>query len=67
LLEAEGVTFTEDGRVDLKRYGWNPSQDLSEEELKNILEQGQANAQHYTISPRVLGLLRDDPASPLKS
>src|SRR5437764_11558422 len=22
LLEAEGVAFTEDGKVDLKRYGW---------------------------------------------
>jgi methylated-DNA-protein-cysteine methyltransferase-like protein len=65
LLEAEGVTFTEDSRVDLKRYGWNPSQDLSEEELKNILEQ--ASTLHYEISPRVLGLLRDDPASPWKS
>jgi hypothetical protein len=65
LLEAEGVTFTEDGRIDLKRYGWNPSQDLSEEELKNILEQ--ASTLHYEISPRVLGLLQNDPASPLKS
>jgi methylated-DNA-protein-cysteine methyltransferase related protein len=65
LLEAEGVTFTEDGRVDLKRYAWNPSQDLSEEERKNILEQ--ASTLHYEISPRVLGLLQNDPASPLKS
>src|SRR5881275_3514440 len=37
LLEAEGVAFTEDGKVDLKRYGWDPSRDLSEEELKSIL------------------------------
>src|SRR5437016_9111140 len=37
LLEAEGVAFTEDGKVDLKRYGWDPSRDLSDEELKSIL------------------------------
>src|SRR5258706_1741222 len=28
LLEAEGVTFSADERVDLKRYAWNPSLDL---------------------------------------
>ncbi len=64
LLEAEGVAFTEDGRVDLKRYGWDPSRDLSEEELKTIL----ANAanEHYEISTRLFGLMRDDPASPMR-
>src|SRR6266581_2565906 len=58
LLEAEGVEFTDDGRVDLKRYGWDPSRDLSEEELKTIL----ANAanEHYEISTRLFGLMRDD-------
>src|SRR6266567_8018379 len=34
LLEAEGIIFSTDGRVDLKRYGWDPSSDLSEEELR---------------------------------
>src|SRR5581483_714514 len=29
LLEAEGIVFTDDGRVDLKRYGWDPTRDLS--------------------------------------
>ncbi len=64
LLEAEGVAFTEDGKVDLKRYGWDPSRDLSEEELKTIL----ANAvnDHYEISVRLLELIRDDPASPMR-
>ena len=64
LLEAEGVAFTEDGKVDLKRYGWDPSRDLSEEELKSIL----ANAanDHYELSTRLLGLIRDDPASPMR-
>ena len=64
LLEAEGVAFTEDGKVDLKRYGWDPSRDLSEEELKTIL----ANAvnDHYEISVQLLELIRDDPASPMR-
>jgi methylated-DNA-protein-cysteine methyltransferase-like protein len=39
LLEAEGITFSDDERVDLKRYGWDPSRDLSAEELKRILDQ----------------------------
>src|SRR5712691_5755450 len=34
LLEAEGIVFSEDGRVDLERYGWDPLRDLSEEELR---------------------------------
>src|SRR2546428_3919236 len=38
LLENEGILFSEDGRVDLKRYGWDPSRDLSEDELHSILE-----------------------------
>lgn len=64
LLEAEGITFTEDERVDLKRYGWDPSRDLSGEGLRSILD----NASHIavTASPRLLHLLRSDPASPLR-
>src|SRR5207248_4983913 len=38
LLEAEGIVFSAEGRVDLKRYGWDPSRDLSEEELRSILD-----------------------------
>ena len=37
LLEAEGIVFS-DERVDLKRYGWDPSRDLSAEELKRVLD-----------------------------
>src|SRR5215471_13488452 len=37
LLEAEGIVFSADERVDLKRYGWDPSRDLGEEELQRIL------------------------------
>src|SRR5947209_10605755 len=65
LLEAEGIVFSADGRVDLKRYGWDPSRDLSEEELRGILENA-ANA-HYEVDEQLLGLTRNDPASPLRS
>jgi len=64
LLEAEGVAFTEDGKVDLKRYGWDPSRDLSEEALKTILDN--AANDHYEVNARLLGLIRDDPASPMR-
>src|SRR5207249_9263698 len=38
MLEAEGIIFSADGRVDLKRYGWDPARDLSKEELSGILD-----------------------------
>jgi methylated-DNA-protein-cysteine methyltransferase related protein len=65
LLEAEGVTFSDNERVDLKRYGWDPSRDLNEEERENIL----ANAVNISVngSERLLHLLQDDPASPFRS
>ena len=56
--------FTEDGNVDLKRYGWDPSRNLSEEELKTILDN--AANDHYEVNARLLGLMRDDPASPMR-
>jgi methylated-DNA-protein-cysteine methyltransferase-like protein len=65
LLEAEGVTFSADERVDLKRYGWDPSRDLSDEERQRILEA--ASTQSAAVSPRLLQLLRLDPASPLRT
>ncbi len=64
LLEAEGIVFSDDGRVDLKRYGWDPSRDLSEEELSAILD-NPTNI-HYEVSTKLLGLMRNDPASPLR-
>ena len=64
LLEAEGIVFSDDGRVDLKRYGWDPSRDLSEEELRAILD-NPTNI-HYEVSTKLLGLMRNDPASPLR-
>lgn len=65
MLEAEGIVFTSDGRVDLKRYGWDPSRDLSEEELRDILDN--ASNVHYEASSELLGLMRNDPASPMRA
>ncbi len=64
LLEDEGIVFSADGRVDLKRYGWDPSRDLSEEELRRILDS--ATNAHYEVSEHLLGLMQNDPASPLR-
>ncbi|MFL5626406.1 MAG: MGMT family protein [Ktedonobacteraceae bacterium] len=65
LLEAEGITFSDDERVDLKRYGWDPSRDLDSAELQRILDN--AGSLSANASPRLLYLLRNDPASPLRS
>ena len=65
LLENEGIIFSEDGRVDLKRYGWDPTRDLTEEELKLILDE--ATATPAKASDRLLYLMRTDPASPLRN
>src|SRR5438270_10322661 len=64
LLEAEGVVFSEDERVDLKRYGWDPSRDLTEAELKKILDD--AASIPADASERLVDLMRHDPASPLR-
>src|SRR5260221_8309346 len=60
LLEAEGIAFSDDERVDLKRYGWDPSRDLSAEELKHIVDQA-ATPSAYAI-PRLLSHFRIDMA-----
>lgn len=64
LLEAEGIVFSADGHVDLKQYMWDPSHDLSEEERTRIL----ADATDRSIIPstKLLFLLQNDPASPLR-
>ena len=64
LLEAEGIVFSAEGRVDLKRYGWDPSRDLTEEELKHILDN--AGTTSVTPSQRLLNLLQNDTASPMR-
>lgn len=64
LLEAEGIVFSADGHVDLKRYGWDPLRDLSEEERTRIISN--ATTSSVTPSTRLLHLLQNDPASPLR-
>src|SRR5436305_7128473 len=64
LLENEGIVFSADGRVDLKRYGWEPLRDLSEEEIRDLLDH--ANDMQYEVSTKLLDLMRTDPASPLR-
>jgi methylated-DNA-protein-cysteine methyltransferase-like protein len=65
LLEAEGIIFTADERVDMKRYGWDPTRDLTEEALKRILDD--ASSTPVNASERLLYLMRTDPASPLRN
>ncbi len=65
LLEAEGIIFTDEGRVDLKRYGWDPSRDVSAEERERILQGADSSTVHP--STRLLGLAQYDAASPFKS
>jgi methylated-DNA-protein-cysteine methyltransferase-like protein len=65
LLEEEGIIFSDQGRVDMKRYGWDPSHDLSQEELHSILEL--ASNTHYEASSKLLAMMRRDPSSPLRS
>ncbi len=64
LLETEGIVFSSDGHVDLKRYGWDPLHDLSEEERTRVL----SDATDISITPgtRLIHLLQNDPASPLR-
>ena len=64
LLEAEGVVFSENERIDLKRYGWDPSTDLTEEELKHILDESDSTP--IVMSGRLLQLMQNDKASPLR-
>jgi methylated-DNA-protein-cysteine methyltransferase related protein len=64
LLEAEGIAFAPDGHVDLKRYGWDPNTALSDSERSQLLQT--ASSLPVTVSPRLLHLMRTDPASPLR-
>lgn len=65
LLEDEGIIFSENGTVNMKRYGWDPTRDLSEEERQQIL----GTNREPTVEPdaQLLHLLHDDPASPFKA
>lgn len=64
LLEAEGIEFSGEDRVDIKRYGWDPSRDLDAEELQQIVSA--VTPDNGGSSKRLLFLLQNDPASPLR-
>jgi methylated-DNA-protein-cysteine methyltransferase related protein len=64
LLEAEGVSFLEDARVDLKKYGWNPDTQLTETEREQIF--AEADLHPVSASRRLLYQMEHDVASPLR-
>ena len=64
LLESEGIVFSDEGRVDLKRYGWDPSRDLSQAQIEEIFKS--VDEAPEQPSPRLVGLMEHDPASPFK-
>jgi methylated-DNA-protein-cysteine methyltransferase-like protein len=65
LLEQEGIVFSADEKVDLKRYGWDPTRDLKPEELQTLLATGSATPAR--VSEGLLYHLNNDPASPFRS
>lgn len=64
LLETEGIVFSDEGRVDLKRYGWNPLRDLSPAQIEEIFNGVDEDSEQPT--PRLLNLVSHDPTSPFK-
>ncbi len=64
LLESEGIVFSEKGTVDLKRYGWQPMLDLTDDEREQIF----AESDTITAEPsdQLLHLVLDDPTSPFR-
>jgi len=65
LLENEGITFSDEGRVDLKHYGWDPSRDLSQAEIEEIFNGVDESSEQP--GPRLMSLMEHDAASPLKA
>jgi len=64
LLEAEGVTVSDENKVDLKQVGWDPSTELDAAALAQVL--AGATPLAARPSPRLIHLLRTDRASPLR-
>lgn len=64
LLEAEGIPFSPEERVDMKHFGWEPMRDLSDDERVRILAAATPDA--ITISSRLLYNLLNDKASPFR-
>jgi methylated-DNA-protein-cysteine methyltransferase-like protein len=65
LLASEGVTFSDAGTIDMKRYGWDPRRDLAQDELEALLQDAEAE-QQVDASDHLLHQLLDDPASPFR-
>lgn len=64
LLEAEGIVFSETGKVNLKRYGWDPSRDLSPAQIEEIFSNiDEASEQP---SPRLMSLVNHSSVPPSK-
>lgn len=64
LLESEGIAFSAEGKIDLKRFGWEPMRDLSEAERETLLTE--VKPMTGPVSPRLLHRLRTDVASPFR-
>jgi len=64
LLESEGIVFDDAGRVDLRRYGWNPVRDLASDELQRLF--ASASGSPVDVDDDLMHLLLDDPASPFR-
>src|SRR5437667_2544117 len=64
LLENEGIVFNTAGKVDLKQYGWDPSQDLSDTERERILQSVDSSVEHP--NQRLIGPIQRDVASPFR-
>lgn len=64
LLEGEAVEFDDANRIDLKRYGWNPSAALTPDALAAIIQA--ADPTSVEVSDTLMRLLLHDPASPFR-
>lgn len=62
LLEAEGITFDDKGRVKMRTHEWDPVHDLDDAEREGVL----AGASPVEPSAQLLRLLNRDPASPFR-
>lgn len=65
LLEAEGIIFSDEGRVDLKRYGWDPTRDLSQTQIEEIFKSADTSSEQPSL--RLVSLMEHDPTSPFKA
>ncbi len=64
LLEDEGVTFDAAGRVEMKKYAWDPARDLDAATRDRII--AEADPKQVEVSDTLMRLLLDDPASPFR-